>query len=226
MKKLRAVWRATWAVFEKDWRSEWRTKSGLSTSILFAVATPIALSFTMVRQKMSPEITGGLLWTVLLFAALLGLSRAFVKEEENGTAWLLRLHFPSDAIMLGKTVFNFSLLVLMQIAAVPLFLILLNAQLTQPGFLLLALLLGDIGLAISSTLLGALAASARSRGALFAAIAIPVLLPLLVCVTTATSACFATNIAGTYWPAMQIMIGFDLAIAATVWMLFDVAWGS
>jgi heme exporter protein B len=217
---------AAWAVFEKDWRSEWRTKAGLSTSVLFAVATPIALSFTLVRQKMSPEIVGGLLWTVLLFAALLGLSRAFVKEEENGTAWLLRLHFPSDAIMLGKTLFNFNLLLLMQICAVPLFLILLNVHLTQPLLLLFALLLGDIGLAITSTLLGALAASAKSRGALFAAIAIPVLLPLLVCATTATSACFAANIEGTYWPALQIMVGFDLAMAACVWMLFDVAWGS
>ena len=220
------IMQATWAVFEKDWRSEWRTKAGLSTSVLFAVATPIALSFTMVRQKMSPEITGGLLWTVLLFAALLGLSRAFVKEEENGTAWLLRLHFPSDAIMLGKTLFNFNLLLLMQICTVPLFLILLNVHLTQPLLLLFALLLGDIGLAIASTLLGALAASAKSRGALFAAIAIPVLLPLLVCATTATSACFAANIEGTYWPALQIMVGFDLAMAACVWMLFDVAWGS
>jgi heme exporter protein B len=217
---------AAWAVFEKDWRSEWRTKAGLSTSVLFAVATPIALSFTLVRQKMSPEIVGGLLWTVLLFAALLGLSRAFVKEEENGTAWLLRLHFPPDAIMLGKTLFNFSLLLLMQICAVPLFLILLNVHLTQPVLLLWALLLGDVGLAVASTLLGALAASAKSRGALFAAIAIPVLLPLLVCATTATSACFAVNIEGTYWPAMQIMVGFDLAMAACVWMLFDVAWGS
>lgn len=216
---------AAWAVFEKDWRSEWRTKTGLSTSVLFAVATPIALSFTLVRQNMSPEIVSGLLWTVLLFAALLGLSRAFVKEEENGTAWLLRLHFPSDAIMLGKTLFNFSLLVLMQIFALPLFLILLNVQLMQPWLLLLALLLGDIGLAVSSTLLGALAASARSRGALFAAIAIPVLLPLLVCATSATSACFATNI-GAYWPAMQIMIGFDLAMTACVWMLFGIAWES
>ena len=220
------ITQAAWAVFEKDWRSEWRTKAGLSTSVLFAVATPIALSFTLVRQKMSPEVVGGLLWTVLLFAALLGLSRAFVKEEENGTAWLLRLHFPPDAIMLGKTLFNFNLLLLMQICAVPLFLILLNVHLTQPALLLLALLLGDIGLAVASTLLGALAASAKSRGALFAAIAIPVLLPLLVCATTATSACFAANIEGTYWPAMQIMIGFDLAMAACVWMLFDVAWGS
>jgi len=156
----------------------------------------------------------------------LGLSRAFIKEEENGTAWLLRLHFPADAIMLGKTLFNFSLLLIMQIAAVPLFLILLNVQLTQPWLLILALLLGDIGLAITSTLLGALASSARSRGALFAAIAIPVLLPLLVCATSATSACFATSIAGTYWPAMQILIGFDLAMAACVWMLFGIAWGS
>lgn len=217
---------AAWAVFLKDWRSEWRTKAGLSTSVLFAVATPVVLSFTLARQKLSAEIIGGLLWTVLLFAALLGLSRAFIKEEENGTVWLLRLHFPADAVMLGKTLFNFSLLLLMQIFAVPLFLLLLDVSLHQPGFLLLALLLGDIGLSVASTLLGALASSARSRGVLFAAIAIPVLLPLLVCATAASGACFAASSEGIYWPAIQIIVGFDLAVSATVWMLFNTAWSA
>ena len=218
------------AVFEKDWRSEWRTRAGLNTSLLFAVAAPIAMSFNLARQKLAPETLAGLFWTVLLFAALIGLGRAFIKEEESGTAALLRMHYPPDAVLWGKTGFNFSLLILTQIASVPIFIVLLNAQINHIWLWLLALLLGDIGLAVVSTLLGALAAQAKAKGALFAAISIPVLLPLLVSVSSATAAALgaegSTPFATQYWPAMQIVIGYDIALLAASWMLFDFAWSS
>ena len=216
------------AIFEKDWRSEWRTRAGLNTSLLFAVAAPIAMSFNLARQKLAPETLAGLLWTVLLFDALIGLGRAFIKEEESGTAALLRMHYPPDAVLWGKTFFNFTLLVLTQIAAIPIFIIMLNAQISQPWLWLLALLLGDIGLATASTLLGALAAQARAKGALFAAIAIPVLLPLMVSVSTATAATLggtsSTLTGAEYWPALQIVIGYDIALIVTGWMLFEFVW--
>lgn len=188
------------------------------------------MSFNLARQKLAPETLAGLLWTVLLFAALIGLGRAFIKEEESGTAALLRLHYPPDAVLWGKTLFNFTLLVLTQIAAIPIFIVILNAHISQPLLWFLALLLGDVGLATATTLLGALAAQARAKGALFAAIAIPVLLPLMVSVSTAT----ASTLAGTsntltgaeYWPAMQIVIGYDIALLVSGWMLFEYVWSA
>lgn len=216
------------AVFLKEWRGEWRTRAGLNTSLLFAVAAPIALSFNLSRQKLAPEALAGLLWTVLLFAALTGLARTFIREEESGTASLLRLHFPSEAVLFGKLLFNFSLLVITQLAAVPIFVVILNAHFALPLEGLFSLLLGDIGLAAASTLLGALSAQARARGALFAAIAIPVLLPLLISVSAATASTLAgtssTLTGGEYWPAMQIVIGYDIAALAAGWMLFDFVW--
>jgi heme exporter protein B len=215
-----------WTVFQKDWRSEWRTRAGLNTALLFAIAAPIAMSFNLARQKLSPETLAGLFWTILLFAALIGLGRAFIKEEESGTATLLRLHFPSDAVLWGKTFFNLSLLLLTQIAAIPIFRVLLNARVEFPLLWLLALLLGDIGLAGASTLLGAIAAQARARGALFAGIAIPVLLPLLVAATNATAAAMSSQTGAEYWPALQIVAAYDVALLVAAWMLFDFVWSA
>ena len=65
----------------------------------------------MARQKLEPEVQAGLLWAVLLFAALVGLSRAFVKEEESGTVHLLRLSCPAQAVLWGKAAFNLALVV-------------------------------------------------------------------------------------------------------------------
>ncbi len=210
------------AVFLKDWRGEWRVRAALNAIVLFAIAAPIALSFSVARQHLEPETQGGLLWAVLLFAALVGLSRAFVKEEESGTAHLLKLSCPPQAVMWGKAAFNLTLLVATQLAAVPIFMVLLGAKPFLPGALFLVLLLGDIGLAGVSTLLGAMAAQTRSRGALFAAIAIPVLLPLLVAAAEATAIAFGKP--GSVAVPLQMLASYDAAMLAAAWMLFDFVW--
>ncbi|MBV9866610.1 MAG: heme exporter protein CcmB [Abitibacteriaceae bacterium] len=223
----RATWATVQAVFWKDWRSEWRTRAALNSIALFSIASPVALSFSVARQRLEPETLAGLLWTVLLFAALVGLARSFVKEEESGTATLLRLSCPPDAVLWGKALFNLVLLVGTQAAAVPIFVLLLNAQLSRAGLLLLVLLLGDVGLAVVSSLLGAIASQARARGSLFAAIAVPLVLPLLVAASTGTAAAFgAVGPQGDFWPALQIMLGYDVAVVTAAWMLFDFVWSA
>jgi heme exporter protein B len=97
------VWQSSRAVFLRDWRGEWRTRAALNASALFAIAAPIALSFNVATQTLSPETLAGCLWSVLLFAALVGLSRAFVKEEENGTGAQLRLNCPPEGVSVGQS---------------------------------------------------------------------------------------------------------------------------
>lgn len=213
---------AVLAVFVKDWRSEWRTRAALNAIVLFSLACPVALGFSLARQQLPPEALGGLLWTVLFFAALVGLPRTFVKEEESGTAALLRLHFPADAVLWGKVLGQFSLLLITQLAAVPIFMLLLGAEVKHPQILVAVLLLGDIGLAVASSLLGAMAAQARSRGTLFAAIAAPLLLPLLVTAASASGAAFGARF--DVVPALQVLLAFDLAILAAAWMLWEFVW--
>jgi heme exporter protein B len=214
--------RDIWAVWEKDFRSEWRGRAALNAVTLFSVASPVALGFALYKQKLVPEALGGLLWVTLFFAALLGLPRAFVKEEETGTAALLRLHFSSDAVLWGKVMGQLALLSVTQLAAVPIFVLLLGADVQSPFLLLLCVFLGDIGLAVSSSVLGAMAAQARSKGALFSALAAPLMLPLLVSLSFATGVAFGAQ--EDPWPALQVVAAFDLVLLAAAWMTFDFVW--
>jgi heme exporter protein B len=214
--------RDIWAVWNKDFRSEWRGRAALNAVTLFSVAAPVALGFTLAKQTLEPEALGGLLWTTLFFAALLGLPRAFVKEEESGTAALLRLHFSSDAVLWGKVIGQLALLGVTQLAAVPLFVLLLGAKVTSPLLLLLCIFLGDVGLAVSSTVLGAMAAQARSKGALFSALAAPLMLPLLASLSVASGAAFGARVDAV--PGLQVVAAFDLVLVAAAWMTFDFVW--
>jgi heme exporter protein B len=217
-----SLMRDIWAVWNKDFRSEWRGRAALNAVCLFSIAAPVALGFTLAKQKLEPEALGGLLWTTLFFAALLGLPRAFVKEEESGTAALLRLHFSSDAVLWGKVIGQLALLGVTQLAAVPLFVLLLGAKVTSPLLLLLCVILGDVGLAVSSTVLGAMAAQVRSKGALFSALAVPLMLPLLFSVSVASGAAFGARMDAV--PGLQVVAAFDLVLLAAAWMTFDFVW--
>ena len=212
------------AVFVRDWRIEWRTRAALNASVLFAVAAPVALSFNLARLQLSPEMLAGCLWSVLLFAALVGLSRAFVREEESGTSEQLRLSCAPQAVLWGKAAFGLALLGATQIAAVPIFVVLLDAKVARPLEFGLVLLAGDVGLALAGTLLGAMASRAQGRGALFPALAVPVLLPLLVSATSATAV--ALGASGSVWNGLQIVVIYDVLLAAATWMLFEFVWSA
>jgi len=209
-------------VARKDWRCEWRTRASLNAIGLFSLAAPVALGFMLAQQRLPPEALGALLWVVLFFAAMVGLPRAFVKEEESGTAELLRLHFEPEAVLWGKTLVQLGLLVLTQLGSVPVFVLLLGAKVASPGLLALTVALGDIGMALASSLLGAMAAQTRSRGTLFAAVAAPIMLPMLVCAASASGVAFGAHDSAT--SAIEALAAFDAALLGAAWMLWEFVW--
>ncbi len=218
----RTFWFCARAVFWKDVLSEWRSRAALGAVALFSLAAPVTLGFSLAQQKLPPEAQGALLWSVLFFAACIGLPRAFVKEEEANTSALLRLHFGSDAVFWGKAAGQMALLLVTQLAAIPVFVLLLDVRVHNAQLLLWTLLCGDLGLALASTLIGAMAAQARGRGALFPALAAPVMLPLLATLSVATSAAFGAKVdAGN---ALMIVAAFDLALVGAGVLGFELVW--
>jgi len=219
---LNSLWQSAWAVALKDFRSEWRSRSALSAVALFSLAAPVALGYALSNLKVGAEVMGGLLWVVLFFAAMVGLPRAFVKEEETGTAVLLRLHYPADAVLWWKSLAQLALLLSTLLAAVPIFLLLLRAEVKEPWALLWCLILGDIGLAVSSCVLGAIASQSRSKGALFPALAAPLLLPILASLSVGCGVAFGSG--GDAMPVLQVVAAFDVALIAASALLFEFVW--
>ncbi|MDQ2798302.1 MAG: heme exporter protein CcmB [Armatimonadota bacterium] len=182
-----------WTVFRKDLQVELRTRYALGAVLLFAVTTLIAVSAALSSILVHSEVKAALLWIVLLFAALSGLARVFVREEEAGTAPLLRLSAPATAVYAGKWLFNIALVFAVESISVPLFLVVLPVQDVNYGLLFGVLALGGIGLAGAATFVAALIAQASSgKSALFFIVAFPVLMPLLLIAVQGTIGAFDT----------------------------------
>jgi hypothetical protein len=83
------------------------------------------VSFAIGPIGVPPEargaVTSALLWIILFFSAATGLPRAYVREEETGTALALRRVASAPIVLAGKTLFNFALFLAIAVVAVPAF---------------------------------------------------------------------------------------------------------
>ncbi len=217
-----------WAVFRKDLQVELRTRYALGAVLLFAVTTLIAVSAALSAATVKSEVKAALLWIVLLFAALSGLARVFVREEEAGTAPLLRLSAPATAVYAGKWLFNIALVFAVEVVSVPLFLIVLPPAVVNFGLLFGVLFLGGVGLAGASTFVAALIAQASSgKSALFFIVAFPILLPLLLIAVQGTIGAFdaIADPSGAVARAdLGVLAIYSLVMTTASFLLFEYVW--
>ncbi len=220
---------AAWAVFRKDLRAELRTRYALNAILLFAVSTVVALSLGVgplvaSRNADLPLIHAALLWVAILFAAFTGLARAFVHEEEARTAAALRLAAPPIAVYLGKLLFNLALLLVLDLVVALLAVVMLHVRVGNPGLFAAILLAGSLGLVAATTLIAAIIAHASARGALFAVLSFPILVPLLVVAVQGT----ALALEGYGWDhgiaPLQVLLAYTVALFVASLFLFESVW--
>ena len=212
---------AVWAILRKECRSEWRTRYGLNAALLFSVTTLTVVSFAVGRLSDRTDLLSAMLWVVLLFAALASLSHAFVREVEGRTMTMLRLGASPTAIALGKLLFNLLFLVVLELVTVPLFLVLMGGPPPRWGPFLAVLALGSFALGTSSTLVGAVIAQTRGRGALFAGVSFPILLPVLAAAVSGTRAQWQGGAVGA---DLRLLASLGLALLGASLLLYDHLW--
>src|SRR5262245_24331504 len=162
-----------------------------------------------------------LLWVVLLFASLASLSHAFVREVEGHTLTLLRLVASPTAIALGKLLFNLLFLAAVEVVTVPLFLVLMSGPPPAWGRFITVLALGSLALAAACTLVSAIIAQTRGRGALFAGASLPLLLPVMAAAVKGTRAQWQGGAVGA---EASILVSYAAAVFGVGLLLYDHLW--
>lgn len=214
-----------WAVCAKDAAQELRRRIALASVFFFAATALTLVSFAIGPLGVPPEarapVSSALLWIILFFSAATGLPRAFVREEETGTALALRKVTSAPVVLAGKTLFNFCLFLAIAVVAVPGFAILLEWNVSAPGAMALVLLLAGFGLSVVSTFLSALVARASQKNVLFVVISFPLLVPLLLSAIAATIEASRGNLAAT---PLRVLLAYDGAASCAAYLLVTAAW--
>jgi heme exporter protein B len=212
------------ALLRKDLRIELRSFEAVPAMSLFSVTTFVLFHFGLHRDSVSGDLASGVLWVTLLFAAVLGINRLFVADAEQGgfDGFLLS---PADrsALLFAKALALLAYLVVLELVAVPAFaLLLLGPSIGQalPG-LLVVLALGDIGVAVIGTLVGALAVRTRARDLLGPLLSLPLLVPVVLGAALATRPLFTTPVGALPVRWLASLALYDLVFALIAFALFD-----
>jgi heme exporter protein B len=169
------------ALARKDLLLELRSRDTVPAMLLFVVSALVVFHFVVpegLEEETEEVVTSGLLWVAILFTALLGLTRAFVAEREQGVIdGLVMAPCDRSAIWVAKTIAIVSFLLIAEAIALPAF-----ALFFAPvdGATVAALLLANVGIAAVGSLLSAIAAASRTRELLLPLLFLPLAIPVVV----------------------------------------------
>jgi heme exporter protein B len=211
-------------LLRKDLKCEFRTRYALNAILMFALTTLTVVSFSFGAFALSPRIASSLFWLVIFFSAMSGLAQVFVKEEESRTVNVLRLAATPGVVLVGKFLFNLVLLFALEIVIVPLFLVLMNLSVPSLWLFFSVLLAGSLGLASATTIIAAIISRARVKGALFAVLSFPILLPLLIAAIDGTDLALQGESFSAGWGDLRLLISYVVVMFAISLLLFDFVW--
>jgi heme exporter protein B len=219
---LRAYSRAVAAIAWKDLAAEFRSRELLSAMLVFALVVIVIFNFALELDiQTRRSVTAGVLWVTFAFAGTLGLNRSMAVEKDRGCLdGLLLAPVDRSAIYFGKMISNLAFMLIVVAIVLPIYSVLYNVNLFQPG-LLLVILLGSIGYIAVGTLLAAMAVQTRTRDVLLPILLFPVVLPVLISAVKASGGFLQGLPVSEIMPWLNILLVYDVIFIAIAYMVFD-----
>ena len=165
----------------KDILLEVRSRELVISVLVFGLLVAVVFNFALdVTPQRVTALAPGILWVAFAFAATMAMSRAFVRErEQGGLEGLLLSPVSRDAIFLGKALTNFLFMLLVELVLLPVFAVLFGFS--ALSFALIGtIVLATMGFAVVGTLFSAIAAQTRSREIMLPVLFFPVILPVII----------------------------------------------
>ena len=219
---MRSYLRGALAIYAKDIRLEARTKETISAVLAFAIIIAFIFGFAFDPSPTIVAVVGpGIVWVAYVFTGILGMNRTFALERDRGTLdGLLLAPVSRESVYAGKLVSTATLMLIVEAALFPVFLVLFDLNLFNVWFVLVALA-ATIGFATVGTLFSAIAAHTRAREVLLPLLFLPIVLPVIIGAVSGTDAA----IAGDGWDGvgkwLQFIVAFDAVFLVLSSWAFD-----
>ena len=217
-------------LLRKDLEQEFRTKEMLTSMGIYALLVLVVYGAALAQTSQATDVlqmSGGLLWALVVFTSLLGLNRSFSHEKEQGCLeGILLVPLDRSVIFLAKATSNLLFLLVVEVITVPLFYFFFLTG-TQPAesFLLLVvpLVVGTIGVAGIGTLLSTITINTRGKDVMLAVLFIPLVFPLLYACVAATTVVIvgSEGYMDVFVQSLALAGGYDVIMILLSWVLYD-----
>ena len=215
--------RAILAIVWKDLRAEFRSFELVSSMLVFSLLVILIFNFALELDiKTRQTVTAGVLWATFAFAGTLGLNRSMSIEKDRGCMdGLLLAPVDRSAIYFGKFISNLAFMLLVEAFVLPIYSLLYNTNLFQPG-LLVVILLGSIGYTAVGTLLAAMSVQTRTRDVLLPILLFPVAFSVLLAAVKASGGFLSNSELTDILLPINLLIAYDIIFIAVAFMVFDI----
>jgi len=222
MQRMKAYLRALGAIIWKDLAAEFRSRELLTSMLVFALLVILIFNFALELDiKARGSVTAGILWVTFAFAGTLGLNRSMASEKDRGCLdGLLLAPVDRSAIYFGKAIGNLVFMFIVEIIVLPVYSVLYNVNLFQPG-LILVILLGSLGYVAVGTLLATMAVQVRTRDILLPILLFPLALPVLIAAVRASNGFLQSLPMDEIMPWINLLVVYDIVFTAIAFMVFD-----
>jgi heme exporter protein B len=211
------------ALVWKDLLIELRSREMLIGTAVFSLLVLLVFNFAFdLRGERARAAIPGMLWVTVLFAAMLGMARAFQSELENGALdGLLVSPVDRGTLYLGKLAVNLVFTIGVALLALVALGFVLNVATVGPATVAVVAL-GTTGLVAVSTVLAAVTARTRARELLLPLLALPLLVPMLIGGVEALAVALATVAeAAARPPWLGLLAAFDVIFIAVGYLAFE-----
>jgi heme exporter protein B len=213
------VWFITW----KDLKAEWRTREIFSSMFIFALLVIVIFNFAL-DPGADPQTTlPGALWIAFTFAGVLGLNRSFILERENEAfQGLLLCPVDRGVIYLGKMLGNLLFMSVVELIALPVFMVFFNLNLLSllPR-LGLVILLSTLGFISVGTLFSAMSIYTKTREVMLPVLLFPVVVPVIIGAVKATDRILAQKPLSEITSWLHLLIAFDIIFLVASFLTFE-----
>ena len=209
----------------KDLRLEWRSRDAINGMLFFALLVVVVFSLAFdPTAAVSRQISGGILWVALLFAAVTALNQSWTREQSNQVLEAQRMSpAPASALFLAKALANMIFVLVVEVILAPIFVIFYNLHVLGNVWLLALILpLGTWALVVNGTFFAALGLRTRNRELLLPLVLLPISLPALLEMVQATTGVLTAEL-----DPLQIntwitqLAGYDIIFTIVCILLFD-----
>jgi heme exporter protein B len=210
------------AIIWKDLAAELRSRELLSAMLVFALLVILIFNFALELDPGTRRVaTAGILWATFAFAGTLGLNRSMAVEKDRGCLdGLLLAPVDRSAIYFGKTISNLAFMLIIEVVVLPVYSVLYNTNLFNPG-LIVVILLGSVGYVAVGTLLSSMAVQTRTRDVMLPILLFPVVIPILIAAVKASSGFLQGMALTDIMPYINLLIVYDVIFIAAAYMVFD-----
>ncbi len=210
------------AIIWKDLAAELRSRELLSAMLVFALLVILIFNFSLeLDAQARSSVTAGVLWVTFAFAGTIGLNRSMAMEKDRGCLdGLLLAPVDRSAIYFGKAIGNLIFMLVVEVVVLPVYSILYNVNLFQPG-LLLVILLGSIGYVAVGTLLSSMAVQTRTRDVLLPILLFPLVIPVMIAAVKASTGFLQGLQMADIITWINLLLVYDVIFIAVAFMVFD-----